>query len=114
MIERFETGSTMSRVVLRDGLLYFSGHVAGGQQPTIKEQTTALLARYDELFEQYGTDKSRLVSATIYIADMNLKAEMNEVWDAWMPAGCAPVRVCVEVGLPEGYLLEVSVIAEQK
>ena len=109
MIERIEPGKTMSRAVIHNGLIYFGGHVSGGKQPTMKEQATALLARYDELLQQYGSDKSHILSAEIYVTDMKLKSEFNEVWDKWIPEGCAPRRVCVEVGLDEGYLVEVTI-----
>ena len=112
MIERIEPGKTMSRAVIHNGLIYFGGHVSGGKQPTMKEQATALLARYDELLQQYGSDKSHILSAEIYVTDMKLKSEFNEVWDKWIPEGCAPRRVCVEVGLDEGYLVEVTITAE--
>lgn len=112
MIERIDAGKTMSRAVVHNGLIYFGGHVAADKQPTIKEQTRALLKRYDELLEKHGSDKDHILSATIYIIDLALKDEMNEAWDEWITEGCAPARVCVEVGLPEGYMLEMSLIAE--
>lgn len=112
MIQRIETGKTMSRAVIRDGLIYFSGHVAAGKQPTMKEQAQALCTRYDELLNRYGSDKDHILAANIYITDINLKSEFNEVWDNWITEGCAPARLCVEVKLNEGYLVEMTLIAE--
>lgn len=112
MIERIDTGKTMSRAVKHNGLIYFSGHAAAGKHSTIQEQTQALLARYEELLKHHGSDKDHILSATIYICDMSLKPAMNDVWDAWINPGCGPVRVCVEAGLEPGYLLEISLIAE--
>ena len=112
MIERIESGKTMSRAVVRDGLIYFSGHVDGGKQATMKEQATALFKRYDELLAQYNSDKDHVLSATIYITDMALKKEFNEVWHEWMNEGQTPARACVQVGLEAGYLVEMTLIAE--
>jgi enamine deaminase RidA (YjgF/YER057c/UK114 family) len=112
MIQRIESGKTMSRAVVRDGLIYFSGHVAGGKQATMKEQATALFKRYDELLAQYGSRKDHVLFASIYITDMALKQEFNEVWSEWMNEGNTPARVCLEVGLEDGYLVEMTLIAE--
>ena len=112
MIERIESGKTMSRAVIRDGLIYFSGHVAAGKQATMKEQATALFKRYDELLAQYNSDKDHVLFSSIYITDMALKEEFNEVWNEWMNEGNTPARVCVEVGLGAGYLVEMTLIAE--
>lgn len=112
MIERIETGKTMSRAVVRDGLIYFSGHVAAGKQLTMREQAQALCVRYDELLNQYGSDKDHILVANIYIADINLKNEFNEVWNNWINQGCAPARLCVEVKLEDAYLVEMTLIAE--
>ncbi len=112
MIERIDCGKSMSRAVKHNGLIYFSGHAAAGKQTTIQEQTQALLNRFEELLKLHGSDKDHILSATIYITDMSLKPAMNEVWDVWLNPGCAPVRVCVEVVLEPGYLLEISLIAE--
>jgi len=113
MSERIECGKTMSRAVVRDGVIYFSGHVAAGKQPTIKEQAAALCKRYDELLRISGSDPSHIMFASIYITDMSLKPEFNEVWNEWIPEGCAPGRVCVECKLEPGYLVEMTIVAEQ-
>jgi len=112
MIERIEPGKTMSRAVVRDGLIYFSGHVAGGKQATMKEQASALFKRYDELLAQYNSDKDHVLFTTVYITDMSLKEEFNEVWNEWMNEENTPARVCVQAGLAAGYLVEMTLIAE--
>ena len=114
MIERIESGKTMSRAVVHNGLIYFSGHVAAGKQATIREQATALFKRYDELLAQYNSDKDHILFASVYITDMGLKEEFNEVWNNWMNEGNTPARVCVEVGLEAGYLVEMTLIAGVK
>lgn len=112
MIQRIEPGKTMSRAVIRDGLIYFTGHVAAGKKPTMREQAQELCNRYDELLNQFGSDKAHILSATIYVTDISLRPEFNEIWDNWIPEGCAPARLCVEVGLSDGYLVEMTMIAE--
>jgi enamine deaminase RidA (YjgF/YER057c/UK114 family) len=112
MIERIECGEIMSRAVVHAGLIYFSGHVASGKQPSMKEQAEALFKRYDELLGKYGSDKEHLLSATIYVTDMGLKPEFNEAWKSWIPPRCAPARVCIECKLEPGYLVEMTIVAE--
>lgn len=111
MLERIDSGKTMSRAVVNDGVVYFSGHVATGKQATMKEQAQALLLRYDELLKQCGSDKEHIIFASIFITDMKLKAEFNQVWNDWIPEHCAPARICVECGLEPGYLVEITMIA---
>ena len=113
MINRIDCGKTMSRATEHNGVIYFGGHVAAGKQPTMTEQAEALLARYEELLEMHGTDKDHIIFASVYVTDMNLKGEFNAVWDKWLNPGCAPARVCIECGLSEGYLVEVTMICEK-
>lgn len=114
MIKRIDPNKGMSRAVEFNGLIHFGGHVAAGKQPSMYEQSKALFARYDELFALHNTDKHHLVSAIIYIADMKQKSEMQRAWAEWIDPDKGPSRVCVEVVLEDGYLLEVSVIAAVK
>ena len=110
-IKYIDAAPTFSRATVHNGVIYFSGHVSSKKGAPIKEQTEDLLRRYEELFKKHGTDKSHLLMVTIYISDMALKDEMNEVYNAWTTPGRAPARVCVEATIPEGYLLEMSVVA---
>ncbi len=113
-VEYFESGATFSRVAKCNGILYFCGHVDGKKGATIQDQARNLLSRYEELFEQYGTDKEHLISVTIYISDIRLVADLNEVYNQWVVPGKAPARVCVEAKIPEGYFFEMSVVAAEK
>ena len=96
-IQRFHTNDRMSQLVIHGDTVYLAGQVAqsapGG---TITEQTQAILAQIDALLAEAGTDKSKALSATIWLCSMDDFAEMNAVWDAWAPAGNAPCRACVE------------------
>jgi enamine deaminase RidA (YjgF/YER057c/UK114 family) len=108
-IKRFETGPRMSQAVVHNGTVYVAGQVAKGA--TVKDQTTAILKQIDSLLAAAGTDKTKLLSATIWLVNMGTFAEMNSVWDPWVSPGNTPARACVESKLatPE-YLVEIAVI----
>ena len=109
-IKRFETGPRMSQAVAHNGTLYIAGQVAKGA--TVKEQTMTILKQIDALMAAAGTDKSKILSANIWLASMSTFAEMNSVWDTWVTPGATPARATVEARLagPE-YLVEIAVIA---
>ena len=110
-INRYDVGTSFSRVTEVNGILYFSGHVAS-KGSNMTEQAEALFARLDELFARFGTDKNHMIMATVYMPDISMKNEFNAVWDKWIDPGCVPSRVCVQAGLGDTpYLMEVSVIA---
>lgn len=109
-IKRFETGPRMSQAVLHGNTVYVAGQVAKGA--TVKEQTTTILKQVDALLAAAGTDKSKILSATIWLVNVASFAEMNSVWDAWVSPGNTPARACVESKLvaPE-YAVEIACIA---
>ncbi|WP_108652765.1 RidA family protein [Dongshaea marina] len=114
-IERQETGQRMSRIVTHNNTIYLCGQVAKDASKDITEQTATMLEKVDALLEQAGSDREHLLSATIYIKDMKLFAEMNAVWDNWVPEGHAPARACVEASMARPELLvEISVVAAVK
>lgn len=114
LIERLETGKRMSRIVKHNGTIYLCGQVCKDATQGIKEQTTTMLEKVDDLLEQAGSHRENILSATIYIKDMQYFAEMNEVWDNWVPKGCAPARACVEASMArEALLVEISVVAAE-
>ena len=112
-IQRFETGKRMSQAVVHGDRVFLAGIVAktkaGG---TMAEQTADVLAEIDRLLALAGTDKTKLLAANIWITDMSRFAEMNAVWDAWVPEGAAPARATVEARLaaPQ-YNVEIMVTA---
>lgn len=115
MIERQEIGQRMSRIVKHNGTVYLCGQVCADATQGITEQTQTMLDKVETLLEQAGSDKEHMLSATIYLKDMNDFAAMNEVWDNWVPAGYAPARACVEASMARDVLLvEISVIAAEK
>ena len=113
-IERIETKQRMSRIVKHNGTIYLCGQVCLDASQGITEQTITMLDKVDELLIKSGSDRQHILSATIYIKNMALFAEMNAVWDAWVPEGHAPARACVEASMArEELLVEISVIAAE-
>lgn len=112
MIERHEIGPRMSQCVVHQDTVYLAGQVDGDAAPTAGEQTKHILARIDALLAAADTDKSRILTATIWLSDIRFFAEMNEVWDAWVSPGNTPARACVEARLAAPkYLVEIRVTA---
>ena len=90
-IQRFENGPRMSRVVVHNDTVYLAGLTAdatAGQ--SVAEQTKEILGKIDGLLKQGGTDKSKLLQATIWLQDIRVVDEFNKVWDAWVVAGSRP------------------------
>ena len=114
-IQRQDTNQRMSRVVIHNDTIYLCGQVCKDATKGITEQTATMLEKVDELLLQSGTDREHLLSATVYVRDMKDFAEMNDVWDAWVPEGRAPARACVEARMARPELLvEISVVAAVK
>ena len=110
MIERFETGTRMSQAVKYNGTLYLAGQVGEGE--TVAAQTANCLASVERLLAANGSSKEQILSTTIWMADMADFAEMNAVWDAWVPAGHAPARATGEAKLAAPkYRVEIIVVA---
>ena len=111
-IKRFDAGPRMSQAVAHGNTVYLAGQVADDPVPSVTEQTRQILARIDRLLKDAGTDKSRLLSANIWLADIGRFAEMNAIWDAWVSPGNTPARATVEASLaaPQ-FLVEIAVIA---
>lgn len=112
-IERYETGPRMSQAVAHGDLVFLAGQVAADVVGTgVTAQTQQILEQIDRLLLAAGSDKSRILSATIYLADIAGFAEMNAAWDAWVDRSNPPARATVEARLvaPE-YLVEIAVTA---
>ena len=111
-ITRFKTGPRMSQGVVHGDTVYTAGQVAEDLDADVKGQTEQVLAKIDGLLADAETDKSKLLSATIWLADMATFNEMNPLWDAWVSPGNTPARACVEARLAQpGYKVEIAVIA---
>ena len=102
----------MSKIVIHNNTIYLCGQVAKDSDAGIKEQTQTMLDKVDDLLTQAGSDRQHILSATIYIKDMQDFAAMNAVWDDWVIEGYSPARACVEASLARPELLvEISVVA---
>lgn len=112
-IERLHSNKRMSLVVKHQGTVYLAGEVANDFQAGIAQQTRETLNNIERLLDEAGTDKNHILSATIYLKDIDAHfAGMNDVWDQWAPAGKAPARAAVEAKMcEEGILVEISIIA---
>ena len=110
-IKRIECGNRMSMAVVHNGIAYLAGQV-GKPGDSVTEQTREVLAQVDRLLAEAGTDKTRILTAQIWLADMADFAEMNAVWDEWVPQGHCPARATGEAKLATpDYKVEVIVTA---
>jgi len=111
-ITRRHSGPRMSQAVEHAGTVYLAGQVAGDPSQGVAGQTTQILAQIDSLLKECGSDKSKLLSATIYLADIRGFGEMNGIWDAWVDKKNPPARATVEARLAGAqYLVEIAIIA---
>ena len=112
-ITRIEVGPRMSQAVVHGNTVYLAGQVAAKPEgASVGEQTAQILAQIDALLAEAGSDKTKLLSATIYLADISTFAEMNAKWDGWISAGNTPARATVEAKLAAPvYTVEIAVIA---
>lgn len=111
-IQRFHVGVRLSEMAVHNGTVYLAGQVPDDPTKDITGQTAEVLANIDKLLAEAGTDKSRVLMAQIFLADLADFPAMNAVWDAWVVAGQTPPRATVQAKLarPE-WLIEVVVTA---
>jgi enamine deaminase RidA (YjgF/YER057c/UK114 family) len=112
-IKRIGVGARMSKAVVANGMVFLAGQVADkAAGKSVAEQTREILSTIDDLLAQAGTDKTKLVTANIWLADISTFAEMNGVWDGWVAQGNTPARATVEARLaaPQ-YTVEIMVTA---
>jgi enamine deaminase RidA (YjgF/YER057c/UK114 family) len=114
-IQRFDNGPRMSRVVVHNGTVYLAGLTAVATVGhSVAEQTQEILNKIDRLLAQGGSDKSKLVQATIWLQDIRTVDEFNKIWDAWVVAGSTPARACIEARLQSpAKMIEIQVTAAQ-
>jgi enamine deaminase RidA (YjgF/YER057c/UK114 family) len=112
-IERHETGPRMSKAVIHGDTVYLAGIVADNPKgKSMAEQTSNILAQIDGFLALAGTNKTKLLSANIWITDMAHFGDMNSVWDAWVSPGNTPARATVEAKLASpDYKVEIMVVA---
>jgi len=94
-VERIETNKRLSEAVIHGNTVYLCGQVANDVKGDIKQQTREVLENIDKMLARAGTDKSKLLTATVYLKSMDDYKPMNEIWDAWTSPGAAPARTCL-------------------
>jgi enamine deaminase RidA (YjgF/YER057c/UK114 family) len=110
-IERLHSGPRMSQAVIHNGLVYLAGQI-GAPGEDAAAQTRAVLDKIDALLAEAGTDKSHVLTATIWLADMSDFGAMNEIWDQWLGGANAPARATGEVKLATpDYRVEIIITA---
>jgi len=113
-IKRINTEPRMSQAVVHGGLIWLAGQ-CGTAGDSITEQTQQALDKVERLLEKAGSNKTRILNTTIWLADISDYDEMNAVWYAWVPAGSAPARACGESRLGgSGYDVEIICVAAAK
>ena len=115
-IERLHPGPRMSQVVIHYKTVYLAGQVAeDAAGKGVTEQTKDILSTIDRLLAEAKTDKTRILSATIWLTSMSTFGEMNKAWDQWVAPGSTPARATVESARLAGpeFKIEISVIAAQ-
>jgi enamine deaminase RidA (YjgF/YER057c/UK114 family) len=114
MIKRFNVENRYSDMAVFNGVAYLAGQVANDLSQDIAGQMREVLSMIDQLLAQANSDKSRILMAHIYLADLADYAGMNVVWDAWVSdiKGNAPPRATVEAKLANAdYKIEVVITA---
>lgn len=112
-IQRVDCNERMSQAVIHGDTIYTAGQVAlEAPDASLAEQTRIVLGKIDAVLQKAGSSKSSLISASIWLTEIDNFPEMNAVWDAWLPAGCAPARATVgaQLALP-GLSIEIAVVA---
>ena len=112
-IKRIGAGARMSKAVVHGDVVYTAGQVADKSKGgSVAEQTREILTLIDGILDEAGSEKSRILSATIYLSDISSFSEMNGVWDAWVDKANPPARATVEAKLvAPDYKVEIAVIA---
>ena len=111
-IQRHNIGKRLSEIVVHNGTVYLAGEVPDDTSKDITGQTREVLAKIDRLLAQVGSDRTKILSAQVFIADMGEFAGMNAAWDAWVAPGNAPARATIEAKLANpAYKVEIMCVA---
>ena len=111
-IQRHNVGKRLSEIVVHNGVAYLAGEVPDDTTKDITGQTEQVLAKIDRLLAQVGSDRTKILSAQIFIADMGEFAGMNAAWDKWVAQGHTPARATIEAKLANpAYKVEIMCVA---
>ncbi|NVD99523.1 MULTISPECIES: RidA family protein [unclassified Massilia] len=114
-ITRLHVGKRLSEVAIHNNTVYLAGQIAENTENDIQGQTREVLGHVDRLLAEAGSDKTCILSAQIYLADLADFAGMNEEWDAWVPGGHTPPRATVQAKLANpAWRVEIVVVAAQR
>ncbi|MBB3120865.1 RidA family protein [Pseudoduganella violacea] len=114
-ITRLHVGKRLSEVAIHNNTVYLAGQIAENTDSDIQGQTREVLGHIDRLLAEAGSDKTCILSAQIYLADLADFAGMNEEWDAWVPGGHTPPRATVQAKLANpAWRVEIVVVAAQR
>jgi enamine deaminase RidA (YjgF/YER057c/UK114 family) len=111
-IQRINVGKRLSEAVIHGNTVYLAGEVPDDGTLDITGQTEQVLAKIEKLLKQVGSDKTKLLSAQIFLPDMKDFAAMNAVWEKWVVPGQTPARATVEAKLANpAYKVEIMCVA---
>jgi len=111
-IRRIDTGPRMSQAVVHGDTVYLAGQVSDAPAGDVTGQTAAVLKQIDDLLHRCGSSKEKILSATIYLADIKTFGDMNKAWEAWVAPGAGPARATLEAKLvTPANLVEIVVTA---
>lgn len=112
MIDRHNTNARLSQAVMHNGTAYLCGQVASNLDADMEAQTAETLTKIDRLLGEIGTDKSKLLSAIVFVSDISQISRMNAAWEAWMPENMAPARATVQAQMATPrHLVEIKIVA---
>ena len=111
MIRRINTGEVLSQAVVHNNIAYLCGVTAPDKTTGLEDQTRQIFKRIDDLLHEAGSDKSRILTATIWLADIRARPAMTQIWKEWLPAGVLPARAAMEAVLGDGILVEIMLQA---
>ena len=112
-IKRTDPGPILSKMVETDDVVYLAGLTADDDSKDVQDQTRQTLAKIDKLLAKAGTDKTKLLTANIWLSKLSLKPQMNEVWTKWIDPKNPPARACVGAELGANVLVEIMVTAKK-
>ena len=111
-IQRHITNHRLSEAVKANGFIFLAGQVPTNPEGDAEAQTANVLAQIDTLLQDMGSDKSKILEATIFLTDLGNYDGLNRAWDAWVPAGHAPARACVKADIANpNWLVEIKLTA---
>jgi len=111
MIRRINTGEVLSQAVVHDNIVYVCGMTAPDKTKGLEDQTRQVFKRIDDILREAGSDKSKILTATIWLADIGTRPAMTQIWKEWLPSGVLPARAAMEAVLGDGILVEVMLQA---